>query len=109
MTEAERQKYRQRLITLAKQVVKDVVDLKDEIEHPLAELPGQFSELKSEQAEQDISQALLVNEQTLSTDIRSALERLKDGTFGKCVKCLKSISQDRLNAIPYTPYCIQCA
>ncbi|MGV4796661.1 TraR/DksA C4-type zinc finger protein [Rhizobium sp. F40D2] len=46
-------------------------------------------------------------EQIVSID--AALERLKRGTFGRCVKCLAPIEPARLDAIPYTPYCVSCA
>ena len=42
-------------------------------------------------------------------DINAALERLSAGTFGQCEACGASISDERLNAIPYTPLCLRCA
>ncbi|HQR05211.1 MAG TPA: TraR/DksA C4-type zinc finger protein [Gemmatales bacterium] len=109
MTKATREKYRQQLLTLAKEVGRESVHLKDEAVHPLAELSGQFSEKHNEQAELGVTISLLNNEESLSSEIKSALQRIDDGTFGICMKCQKSITQERLNAIPYTPYCIQCA
>ncbi|MBX4904893.1 TraR/DksA family transcriptional regulator [Rhizobium bangladeshense] len=41
--------------------------------------------------------------------IEAALERLKRGSFGRCVRCLAPIHPSRLEAIPYTPYCVTCA
>lgn len=41
--------------------------------------------------------------------IDAALDRVAHGTFGKCVKCGKRISEERLNAVPYTPFCQKCA
>ncbi len=40
------------------------------------------------------------------TLVRAALERLDDGTFGKCIDCGKQIPQGRLEAIPWTEYCL---
>lgn len=31
------------------------------------------------------------------------------GTFGICRNCEKPISEERLQAIPYTRYCFDCA
>ena len=42
-------------------------------------------------------------------DVRAALERLDNGTYGKCVVCGRSIEPSRLRAIPETPYCIEHA
>ncbi|ABC93317.1 putative DnaK suppressor protein (plasmid) [Rhizobium etli CFN 42] len=46
-------------------------------------------------------------EQIISID--AALERLNHGSFGRCVRCLDPIDPGRLEAIPYTPYCVTCA
>lgn len=40
--------------------------------------------------------------------VRLALERLHDGTFGECLHCGQTIGEKRLEALPWTPYCIQC-
>ncbi|OUS22150.1 dimethylmenaquinone methyltransferase [Litorivita pollutaquae] len=41
--------------------------------------------------------------------IRAALQRLRDGTFGECVRCGEQISAARLEVLPDTPYCKNCA
>lgn len=41
--------------------------------------------------------------------IDAALVRISDGTFGTCVRCGKTISAERLAAVPYTPFCQECA
>ncbi|MGA7926390.1 MAG: TraR/DksA family transcriptional regulator [Candidatus Sulfotelmatobacter sp.] len=51
-------------------------------------------------------------EQQLLRAIESALGRIQDGTYGKCLpvllSCGKQIDGRRLAAVPWTPYCIQC-
>ena len=42
------------------------------------------------------------------TRIRAALQRLNEGTFGECLNCGKTIGTKRLEALPWTPYCIDC-
>jgi DnaK suppressor protein len=39
--------------------------------------------------------------------VRDALERIKNGTFGKCLADGKQIPEKRLNAIPWAPYCLK--
>ncbi|MGO7863356.1 TraR/DksA family transcriptional regulator [Rhizobium leguminosarum] len=41
--------------------------------------------------------------------IDAAIDRLNDGTYGRCVKCHHPIGKERLAAVPYTPFCIDCA
>jgi RNA polymerase-binding transcription factor DksA len=41
--------------------------------------------------------------------IRSALARLADGTYGRCVTCGSTINPERLEAIPSADHCTRCA
>jgi DnaK suppressor protein len=45
---------------------------------------------------------------TQLTQVRLALERLNEGTFGECLHCGNPIGEKRLEALPWTPYCIEC-
>ena len=40
--------------------------------------------------------------------VKGALERLNEGSFGECVSCGNQIGPKRLEALPWTPYCIDC-
>ncbi len=40
--------------------------------------------------------------------VKNALERLQEGSFGECVNCGNEIGPKRLEALPWTPYCIDC-
>ena len=42
------------------------------------------------------------------TLIRAALDRIAEGTYGECLNCGKTIGIKRLEALPWTPYCIDC-
>ena len=37
--------------------------------------------------------------------IRAALGRIEEGTYGECVVCGEEISEERLEAVPHTPFC----
>ncbi len=41
--------------------------------------------------------------------IRAALQRMRDGSYGDCVRCGERISAERLNVLPETPFCKDCA
>ncbi|EDM69452.1 dnaK suppressor protein [Roseobacter sp. AzwK-3b] len=41
--------------------------------------------------------------------IRAALQRMRDGSYGECVRCGERISAERLNVLPETPFCKDCA
>lgn len=40
--------------------------------------------------------------------IDEAFARIKGGNFGKCTNCGNTINEKRLQAISWTPYCIDC-
>lgn len=41
--------------------------------------------------------------------IRAALARIASGDYGLCTKCGAEISAERLNVLPETPFCRNCA
>jgi DnaK suppressor protein len=40
--------------------------------------------------------------------VDDALARIKVGSFGECVSCHEELQQKRLEAVPWTQYCISC-
>jgi DnaK suppressor protein len=50
----------------------------------------------------------LDRESNLLRNVRSALGRMADGSYGVCLHCEEEISPKRLNAVPWTAYCIKC-
>jgi DnaK suppressor protein len=58
--------------------------------------------------QRDIAIQNLDRESRLQRDIRGALRRIDQGVFGACLNCEEDISQRRLEAVPWTPLCLQC-
>ncbi len=40
--------------------------------------------------------------------VRQALSRIAEGTYGNCSRCNQAIGAKRIEALPWTPYCIDC-
>jgi DnaK suppressor protein len=59
-------------------------------------------------AERELAIRNLDRESNLLRNVRAALHRIDEGTFGVCLHCEEDISIKRLNAVPWAPYCIQC-
>jgi DnaK suppressor protein len=59
-------------------------------------------------SERELAIRNLDRESNLLRNVRSALRRIEDGTFGVCMHCEEEISPKRLAAVPWAPYCIQC-
>ena len=48
------------------------------------------------------------NDRTLLGLVDEALARIREGTFGLCASCEQELQQKRLEAVPWTRYCIAC-
>lgn len=60
-------------------------------------------------AEQGESRSLSNQLHDTLAEVERALARLDDGTYGSCLRCNKPINEARLEAMPATPFCIECA
>ena len=58
--------------------------------------------------ERELAIRNLDRESNLLRQVRAALGRIADGSYGTCMHCEEEISPKRLNAVPQTPYCIKC-
>jgi DnaK suppressor protein len=59
-------------------------------------------------AERELAIRNLDRESNLLRNVRAALRRIEEGTYGVCVHCEEDISPKRINAVPWTPFCIAC-
>jgi DnaK suppressor protein len=48
------------------------------------------------------------NDRQLLAMVESALDRIRQGSFGECISCGKEINAKRLEAVPWTRHCIEC-
>ena len=69
---------------------------------------GFLSEDGSSLAEAERLDVFSGNLAQMRARIMNALERMEDGTYGKCMRCGKDIPIDRLRAIPYAEYDVAC-
>jgi DnaK suppressor protein len=66
----------------------------------------------ADQAVQSYQKEMLFSQSTSGHEqlslVRLALKRIDEGGFGECMHCGKTIGLKRLEALPWTPYCIDC-
>ncbi len=72
-------------------------------------LPIHLADLGSDNFEQELTLSLVGSEKEVLDKIELALERIAEGSYGKCEDCGKKIPESRLEAIPYAAVCVQCA
>jgi len=65
-------------------------------------------DLASEVVEREKSRAVESTLVMRLRQIRVALEKLADGTYGVCDECGSPISRPRLDALPYATLCVEC-
>ena len=59
-------------------------------------------------AEQEFAILGLNRRSELLRSIQAALRRIENGSFGSCTNCEETIGRNRLEAVPWTPFCIRC-
>ena len=96
--------------------------LKKILEAKQAELSGALrnrDEIAIEKAPDALDEVQLAGERELAIrnldrdshmlrQIRRALARIADGSYGTCLHCEEEISPKRINAVPWAAYCIKC-
>jgi len=113
MGPADAAKYHQQLLELRQRLQSEVARIEDAIPEKMSR-PGENSHVPTHPADRDVAgldEDLAVVQAGADTlqAIDSALQRLAAGVFGQCECCGKPIAPQRLDAVPYTPFCIDCA
>jgi RNA polymerase-binding protein DksA len=75
----------------------------------LSNVPLHMADVGTENYDQEFTLGLIENEQGTLEMVHEALDRIGAGTFGRCQECGEAIAKPRLQALPYTRHCIQCA
>jgi DnaK suppressor protein len=93
-----------------------LLDKQQELLHSIARFDSEARESRSAEVEDPIDQVTsselkagafavsTVGARTLE-QVRAALQRIADGTYGECIDCGRPIEPARLEAVPWTPYC----
>lgn len=111
LTPEEQAKYRRRLREEEQRLVEqfgfEQAEFADTIESALN------PEDAPDAADAEGTKALLLNLQDREMrelrQVHAAQSRLEEGSYGICMNCGRDIERERLDAVPYTEYCITCA
>jgi DnaK suppressor protein len=66
------------------------------------------ADITQEARDRDVALQILDRESALVRQLRSAVGRIDDGSYGICVECGDEIPPKRLKAIPWAERCIGC-
>ena len=105
--------HRDTLLNLRARLVGDMSQMEDNAlnkdQTRTTSMPTSMAELGSDNSDQELTLDLMGNHKEVLDQIEAALERITDGSYGRCEECGGAIPKARLDAIPYTAFCIKCA
>src|SRR6187200_3173933 len=75
----------------------------------LSSMPIHMADLGTDAFEQEFTLSLIEHDGSALEQIEHALERIEDGVYGVCTECEAKIRKARLEVLPHTPHCVNCA
>ncbi len=99
-------KYRNILLARQKELDARLHEIEEELESHSSK---DWEELAVEREEDEVLEGLGTSGQDELVKIKAALARMDEGEFGFCVTCGAEILPERLDVVPHTPFCRDCA
>lgn len=101
------QAYKRRLLELETRLAARATRERERAREQVLDSPGDIGDasVADEGESVDFTEAEL--DATVLQQVRDALRRIDDGTFGRCVVDGGPIEPERLEAVPWTPYCLK--
>lgn len=98
--------YKELLLAKQRELQDDIARLKGEVREPPAGVEDTADEATTSQ-----NKSTALEENTFATgtllQVEDALRRIEEGAYGHCLDCGRSIEPARLEAVPWTPYCLE--
>lgn len=97
-------------MTKSKRVMRRLIlsKLYDSLQDQFADFYPRDTFINGELSFHEIDALLAFKSDAYVEELRNALDRLEDGTFGVCLSCKSSISQDALDGDPAQRVCTAC-
>lgn len=117
MDQSDLNKYRDLLRLIIARLQGDASAVSEQVRAPsggqaegnLSNAPMHLGDMGTDEYLRDLNAALLEHAQFQVDEVRAALDRVDQGTFGRCEECGQPIAAERLDALPYARYCTRCA
>lgn len=108
MNQKEKERYKKKLLEFKEELIEKLTEARDQskfVEEHIAQDVG-------DRAESSYTKEFLLSlsdsERRQLFMIDDALKRLESDNYGQCQSCGKPIGKKRLDAVPWTQYCIIC-
>jgi RNA polymerase-binding protein DksA len=99
-------KARKTLIARREEITRRLDEIADQLVDPA---PQDWDDAATEAEDDQMLETLGARQQAELARIDAALGRIEEGTYGECVKCGEPIAPKRLELLPETPLCANCA
>jgi DnaK suppressor protein len=112
MRQAEQNQYRERLLELRNRLHDETqealnrVAARAQAADELSHVPTHAADRDSDGLDRDM--ALEANREQMLDAINSSLERIREGSYGKCEDCKAVIPKARLETLPFALRCVAC-
>jgi DnaK suppressor protein len=104
MTKSELEKFK---TALEKKQEEISANLRNREDIAIEKTPDAIDEVQLA-GERELAIRNLDRESSLLRNVKGALARIADGSYGTCMHCEEDISLKRLNAVPWAGFCIRC-
>lgn len=104
MTKSELEKFK---TALEKRQEEISANLRNREDIAIEKTPDAIDEVQLA-GERELAIRNLDRESNLLRNVKGALARIADGSYGTCMHCEEDISLKRLNAVPWAAFCIKC-
>jgi RNA polymerase-binding protein DksA len=113
MKKAEIKVFKEQLLAMRARLRGDITQMADAALNKngsrASTMPIHMADIGSDASEQEFTLSLMENDEDTLGAIELALEKIEEGSFGRCDQCDSEIAKQRLQAIPYAAHCIRCA
>jgi DnaK suppressor protein len=100
---------RQKLLGRREELAERLQRITQDVRRVKSPLDPDFAEQAVQRENDEVLDALGASIRTELGEIELTLERLEKGAYGVCARCGQPIPRKRLEALPYTSRCLDCA
>jgi len=108
MTKKEMEKYRRLLDDKKASLSAELAKTRSAEEETTEESTQDIADKAVSSYTREFLYSLTDGERSTLLQIDDALARVEEGVFGLCLNCGMLMTEKRLNAVPWAPYCLDC-
>ena len=105
----KQEEVRSNLIAMLDELNLRLARITNNVKHSDVPLEKDFAEQATQNENDEVMDYLGNSARTEIEMIKQAIARIDNGRYGICQVCGEPISKERLEALPYSNMCIQCA